>query len=195
MSLISSQKGSGLIVVGAIVVVVLLLLGLFFLTYNGFVSKETNVQEKNANVLAQYQRRFDLIPNLQASVQGVSNYESSTLEKLVQLRTQWQTNEGKTLETANEFEATLSKLLIVNESYPTLTATQAYQDFMAELAGTENRVNFARTEYNTAAKEYNTAVRQLPDSIIAGMFGFKEKPYFELKNSAAEDAPVVDFNN
>lgn len=194
MSLISSQKGSGLVIIGAIVLVVLLLLGLFFLTYNGFVSKEVNVQEKNANLLAQYQRRFDLIPNLQATVKGVSNYESSTLEEVVRLRTQWQTTEGKTLETANQFESALSKLLIINENYPELKATQAYQDFMAELVGTENRVNFARTEYNQAVKEYNNAVRQLPDSLIASMFGFKEKPYFELKNAAAEDAPKVDFN-
>lgn len=194
MSVFSSQKGSTLIVVGSIVVIVLLLLGLFFLTYNGFVSKETKVQEMQANLLAQYQRRFDLIPNLQATVQGVSNYEQETLQELVRLRSQWQTAEGKNLETANAFESTLSKLLIINESYPELTATQAYQDFMAELIGTENRVNFARTEYNSAVRVYNTSVRSLPDSIIANMFGFTEKAYFELQDENAQDAPVVDFN-
>ncbi|HII38485.1 TPA: LemA family protein, partial [Candidatus Micrarchaeota archaeon] len=142
----------------------------------------------------QYQRRVDLIPNLVSTVKGVSGFEQETLTKLSELRTQWQTGGGVAakVNAANEIEATISKLLVVAESYPELTATQAYRDLMVQLEGTENRIAFVRGEYNLAVRDYNTRIKTIPGSFVAGGAGFAEKPFFESK-PGAENAPGVDF--
>ncbi|HLC92118.1 MAG TPA: LemA family protein [archaeon] len=181
-----------LIAIGA-VVVVLLLVGIWAgATFNNFVALEQNIEGKQADLEAQYQRRVDLIPNVVNTVKGVAGFEQETLTELTQLRSQWQTQPEARIDTANQIESALSKLIIISENYPELQATQAYRDLIIELEGTENRVAFARTEYNNAVREYNTAIKKFPGNFISGMFGFSEKKYFEA-NTGAENAPTVDF--
>ncbi len=176
------------------VVLVLAVAGICIGIFNGLVFADQNVNEKWAQVETQYQRRLDLIPNLVNVVQGVSDFEQETLVKLSELRTQWQTNPSQNarVETANEIESTISKLLFVAENYPQLQATQAYRDLLVELEGTENRVAFARGEYNTAVRDYNVKTKSFPGNIFAGMFGFSEREFFESP-IGAENPPVVDF--
>ncbi|MDO8427718.1 MAG: LemA family protein [Candidatus Diapherotrites archaeon] len=187
------SKGQ-LILAGIAVLVVLLVLW-FFGTYNSFVSLDQGVNNSWAKVETQYQRRVDLIPNLVSTIQGSGNFEQETLTKLSELRTQWQTQseQSQRVQTANELESTISKLLLVAENYPTLQTTQAYRDLLVQLEGTENRVAFARNEFNDTIKSYNTAIKQIPGSLIAGFMGLKEKEFFEAITEGAENAPAVDF--
>lgn len=179
----------GLVAVVAVVVLVVLA---YFAIYNGLVTSDQKVLEKWGLVEIQYQRRVDLIPNIIATVNKEANFEQSTLTELTALRSQWQTasTADQKLETANQIESTISKLLVISENYPTLMATQAYQDLMVELSGTENRVAFARGEFNAAVKEYNVKVLTVPSSFVANMSGFVQKKYFESK-PGAENAPDV----
>jgi LemA protein len=177
------------------IVLIFIIAGLFVMgTYNNLVSLDQTTNTKWANVEAQYQRRVDLIPNIVATVKGTAGFEQSTLTKLSELRTQWQTQPEQRVDTANQIESAISKLLVVSENYPTLQATQAYRDLIVELEGTENRISFARGEFNYSIQSYNTAVKSFPANIIAGMFGFNQKEFFKATTENAQNAPNVDFN-
>jgi LemA protein len=179
-----------------IVILVLLIMAISWLvgTRNSLVRLDTNVDTAWSNVQVQYQRRADLIPNLVATVKGEANFEQSTLTQITEARSAW-TN-AKTPEeqvaAANGVESALSRLMVVVENYPTLTATQGYQDLLAQLEGTENRVSVERGRYNTAVQGFNTQVRLFPTNIVAGMFGFKQRTFFNAA-AGAENAPVVNF--
>ncbi len=176
----------------AIGIVIVILALTYFGIYNGLVTAEQKVEGQWSLVEVQYQRRIDLIPNVIAVVNKEANFEQTTLTKLTELRSQWQsaTSQQQKLETANEIESTISKLLVITENYPTLVATQAYQDLMVELEGTENRVAFARGEYNNSVKEYNTMIKVVPNNFVASMSGFTQKEYFAAE-SGAENAVDV----
>ena len=190
--------GAGTIIAAVLVVIIVIIagIGLFFMgSYNGFVTKGLEVDQKWSLVETQYQRRADLIPNLVSTVKGVANFEQSTLTAVVNARSAWAnagTQEQK-VEAANQLDSAISRLLVTVEAYPTLTATQAYKDLMVSLEGTENRISFARNEYNSAVQSYNTAIKVFPGNIVAGMFGFTPKTFYQSK-PGSEDAPVVDFN-
>lgn len=179
-------------VLAAIVIIAILVVLAYFGLYNGLVSADQQVSQAWGDVQVQYQRRVDLIPNIVATVSAEANFEQSTLTELTALRSQWQTasSQQQQVETANQIESTISKLLLISENYPTLTATAAYQDLIVQLEGTENRVAFARSEYNSAIKEYNLKVTLVPSSIVAGMNAFTVKEYFESQ-TGAENAPDV----
>lgn len=176
--------------VGLIVVLVLVLGAWVAGIYNGEVSRDQSAQGQWSNVEVQYQRRFDLIPGLVNTVKGAVGGEQETLVKLTQLRSQWQTqtNPDDRVNTANEFESTLSKLLLITENYPVLQSQQTFKDLMVSLEGTENRVSTERTRYNEAVKEYNTYIRLFPNSLLLG--GKQPKEYF---NSApgSETPPEI----
>lgn len=163
-------------------------------TYNSLVALEEGVSNKWAQVETQYQRRVDLIPNLVATVKGAAAFESGTLEELTRLRSQWQTagSVDAKVQTANQIESAISKLLVISENYPQLTATQNFQALQDELANTENKVAVERGRFNDAVKGYNTKVRMFPTNFVAGMFGFVQKTYFESVEGA-ENAPTVNF--
>ena len=184
----------GIILVAVIVIIAAI--ALFFMgSYNGFVTKGLEADTKWSLVETQYQRRADLIPNLVSTVKGVANFEQSTLTAVVNARSAWAsagTQEQK-VDAANQLDSAISRLLVTVEAYPTLTATQAYKDLMVSLEGTENRISFARNEYNSAVQSYNTAIKVFPGNMIAGMFGFTPKKFYESK-PGSEDSPVVDFN-
>ena len=198
--------------VGALVLGLILFGGYFVGVRNNLVSLEENVNQEWAQVESQYQRRFDLIPNLVRTVQGAANFEKSTLEAVVNARARvgqvaapaGPPGAGGNI-TANpaqmaEFAAAqqglssaLSRLLVVVEQYPDLKSNKNFLELQTQLEGTENRITVARQRYNTAAQGYNTALRRFPANIVANMSGFKPKAYFRGA-PGSEKAPEVDFN-
>lgn len=184
------------------VVAVLVILGLMIAgMYNGLVAKDTAVEGKWGNVQASYQRRADLIPNLVDTVKGYKDYEQATLTKITELRSsaasaQANMKAAKNVNDINaasgEMDSILSRLLVIVEAYPDLKASQNFLALQDELAGTENRITYARTEYNDAVKAYKTGVRTFPRNIIAGMFGFSvDKWEMFQADEGAEKAPKV----
>ena len=171
--------------------------------YNGLVTMDENVNTEWANVETQYQRRADLIPNLVNTVKGYAAHESETLESVIAARSK---ATQITIDPANltpeklaEYQeaqgavtSALGKLLAISESYPDLKANQNFLELQPQLEGTENRINEARRKFNNVAKEYNTAIRRFPKSLLAGMFGFDKRAYFEAAEGA-QNAPVVAF--
>lgn len=171
--------------------------------YNQMVVSDENVQAMWSQVENVYQRRADLIPNLVATVKGYASHESETLESVVAARakaTQVTVDpENLTPEALEQFNAAqgelssaLGRLLLIQESYPELKANQNFLELQAQLEGTENRIATERMKYNEAAKYFNTGIRQFPDNIVASIFGYEKKGYFEAQ-SGAETAPKVEF--
>jgi len=190
-----------------IVLVVILLVGLFFWgTYNRLVTLQTDVDSKWAEVQTQYQRRTDLIPNLVNTVAGAANFEKSTLVEVTNARAsvgrvQIDANKAPTdaaqlqqfQEAQGQLSSALSRLLVVAERYPELTATRNFQELQAQLEGTENRIAVARRNFNESVQNYNASIRRAPANIVAGMFGFTARPFFAAQQGA-ERAPTVNFN-
>lgn len=193
----------GYIVLIVIAVIVLSIFFWFKSTYNGMVSMRENVSAQWSNVENQYQRRLDLIPNLVNTVKGYAAHEENTLTDVVNARakaTQMQLNIDQlneaTLQKLNsvqgELSSALSRLMAISENYPDLKANQNFLDLQAQLEGTENRIAVERRKFNDAARSYNAYIQQFPKNMLAGMFGFTPKPYFEA-NAGAENAPKVEF--
>ena len=171
--------------------------------YNSLVSMDENVSNQWANVETQYQRRADLIPNLVNTVKGYAAHEKETLEGVITARSQATQIKvdptDLTPEKLAEYQkaqgqlaTALGKLLAITENYPDLKANQNFLELQAQLEGTENRINVARKNFNDSAKAYNTAIRRFPKNILAGMFGFDKRAYFEAAEGA-EQAPQVQF--
>ena len=169
--------------------------------YNGLVSKQEGVETAVGNVQTAYQQRADLIPNLVATVKNYAEYEAKTLEAVVEARAKATATtldaNNLTEENIKAFQAAqdqmssaLSRLLVTVEQYPDLKANQNYLDLQSQLESCENTIANARMKFNEVAREYNTAVRRFPANVIAGMFGFDKKPYFEA-SEAAQQAPDV----
>lgn len=201
------KKNSALIIIIAVVAfigLIAVLLGLWAISgYNGLVTAEEKVSAQWANVESQYQRRADLIPNLVATVKGYAEHEQETLEGVVSARakaTQTTVNADQlTPEALQQYQAAqgeltqaLGRLLVTVEKYPDLKANQNFLELQAQLEGTENRISVERQRFNTEAKAYNTAIRRFPKNLLASMFGFEQKPYFEALPEAAQ-APQVEF--
>lgn len=194
------KKNKGLI----ITIVVIALVALWGISsYNGLVSMDENVSNSWANVETQYQRRSDLIPNLVNTVKGYAKHESQTLESVMQARSQaTQVKIDPSNCTPQQLAAyqkaqgdvttALGKLLAITENYPDLKANQNFLELQSQLEGTENRINVARKDFNDTAKKYNTSLRRFPRNIIASMFGFEKRAYFEAE-AGAEKAPKVEF--
>lgn len=181
----------GLLIVLAIVV----LLGIWaYSSYNGLVKLNESVNSQWAQVETQYQRRFDLIPNLVESVKGIMKQEQSVFDAIAQARTQYagaQTVDQKA-QAASNVESALGRLLVITENYPQLQSAGTVQTLMSQLEGTENRVSVERKRYNDLVQQYNTKIKYFPGSILARMFGFAERPYFQAA-AGAENAPQVKF--
>jgi LemA protein len=167
---------------------------------NTAVTLNQNIQEAWGNVETSYQRRNDLILNLVKTVQGAAEYEKGTLEAVVKARAEASQTKidptnitAEQLEKFNQNQSTLSRLLVTVENYPSLQANQGFLDLQRELTSTENQILTARTRFNEAVKPYNNHVSVFPNSLFAGWFGFKAKPYFEAV-AGAEKAPDFEFN-
>lgn len=172
-------------------------------TYNGLVEKEEAVKSAWSNVETQYQRRADLIPNLVSTVKGYAAHEESTLTAVVDARAKATSisvaPDNLNEQTIAEYQkaqagvtSALGRLIAISENYPDLKANQNFLELQAQLEGTENRITVARKEFNDATQAYNTAVRSFPANLIAMMFDFEQKPYFEADESTAA-APKVEF--
>ena len=171
--------------------------------YNAMVTEQENVETSWGQVENQYQRRMDLIPNLVAVVKGYASHEKETLEGVIEARakaTQITVNaDDLTEEQLQAFQAAqgelsqaLGRLMAVSEAYPELKANENFKDLQTQLEGTENRIAVARNTFNEQARVYNTLIRQFPNNIVASIFGFKKKPYFEA-DAEAKHAPKIEF--
>ena len=185
--------------IGAVAVVVIF----FYATYNGFVNKEEGLKGAWADVETQYQRRADLIPNLVNTVKGYAAHESQTFQAVTEARAKATSinlsADDLTPERLAQFQraqaevrSALGRLIAVSESYPDLKANQNFLELQAQLEGTENRIAVARKDFNAAAQQYNVSVRRFPANLVAKMFGFEQKPYFESAEGS-EAAPQVQF--
>jgi len=174
--------------------VALLLLLWVWMGYNGLVTRMENVGTSWAQVETQYQRRFDLVPNLVSTVKGAAKFEQETFQAVTEARTKWQIAGNRTdqISAALTFDSALSRLLVTVEAYPQLQATQSYRDLMTQLEGTENRIATARRDYNDAVRSYNLRVKRFPGMILAQMFGFEEETFFESAEGS-DEAPTVEF--
>ena len=174
--------------------------------YNKFVSLSQNADGKWAQVENTYQRRADLIPNLVATVSGAANFEKSTLTEITEARASVgqvkldpnaaPTDPSKLAQfdqAQGQLSSALSRLLVVSERYPKLTATENFRDLQAQLEGTENRISVARLDFNQAVQEYDIAIKSFPAVLFAGSMGFHEKPYFNAA-PGSDTAPKVQFD-
>ena len=185
-----------LIPIGVFAAVIIIVLIMIVPRYNSLVNLDEEVNGKQSQIETQLQRRGDLIPNLVSTVQGYASHEEEVFTDIADARSRIASSEGNVEEMAeanNEMTSALSRLLAISENYPELQASEQFTGLRDELAGAENRIAVARQDYNTAVQEYNRNTRTFPGNIIAGIFNFDEKPYFEADDSA-QDAPEVDFN-
>ncbi len=191
---------------GGLLLVLLIIGGFLASRYNSLVTLRQGTNEKWAQVQTQYQRRADLVPNLVNTVQGAANFERQTLTDVIQARQQVTNlqidpNSAPTdpatlqrfAQTQESLSGALSRLLVVIERYPDIKANANFQNLQAQLEGTENRIAVARNDFNTVVRDYNTTLQRFPTNLVAGLFGFQIRPYFESA-PGAEIAPNVQFN-
>lgn len=191
-------------VVGLILVIALIIIGWATATYNQLVSLDEMVNQAWAQVENQYQRRYDLIPNLVETVKGYAKHEREVLTQVTEARAKVGqiTVTPDVLKDPQAFARfqqaqdalgnALSRLIAVAENYPQLKANENFIQLQAQLEGTENRISVERRRYNEVVQRYNTYIRRFPANIIAGMFGFKERPYFKATEEA-QQVPKVQF--
>jgi LemA protein len=184
------MKKSTLIILGVLALIVLWGFG----SYNGLVTLNERADAQWAKVETQYQRRFDLIPNLVASVEGIMKQEKDIFLAIAEARTRYAgagTPDEKA-QAATQLEGSLGRLLVVMENYPQLQSSQNVRDLMTQLEGTENRISVERIRFNDEILAFNTAIKRFPRNIMAALFGFDERAYFKSDEGAAT-APKVDL--
>jgi len=183
-----------LVVIGVLAFIVLIVIVWFIGTYNSLVSADQSVNEKWSQVENQYQRRVDLIPNLVETVKGYAAHESKVFIDVTEARSRWASAKtpDEKMKAAGEMDSALSRLMVVVENYPQLKASENFVALQAQLEGTENRIAVARMDYNTVVREYNIKIKIIPTSIVAGIYGYDDKPFFEAEKGA-EKAPKVNF--
>ena len=189
-----SPWGCALAAVGAVVIVGIIIAVSLIGMYNGLVTKSQAISAQWAQVETQYQRRFDLIPNLVNAVKGIMKQEQTVFLAIADARTRYgsaATVDAKA-QAAGQVETALGRLLAIMENYPELKSSQNVTGLMDELAGTENRISVERRRYNDLVRDYNTQIKTFPTNMLAGMFGFTEKQYFQSV-SGADQAPKVEF--
>ncbi len=187
------MKKSTMILLGvvAFIVIIISMLGG---SYNSLVEKSENVDKQLANVDVQLERRADLIPNLVSTVKGYTSHETEIIDKITSARENLlKANTVTEKSNANdELTSALNALMVVVENYPDLKSNQNFIQLSDELAGTENRIAISRRDYNDAVTSYNTSIKKFPTNILAGMFGFNKKDYFEVSEGKT-DVPKVEF--
>lgn len=181
-----------LVIIGGVAVIVIASLVSF---YNGLVGKTEAIDNQWAQVETQYQRRFDLVPNLVNSVRGSFTQEQAVFGQIAEARTRYAgaATVDDRARAASELESALGRLLVIVENYPVLRSQENVAGLMDELAGTENRIAVERRRFNDLVRDYNVAVKQVPGRFVAAAFGFSERAFFEAAETAAE-APEVDLN-
>ena len=178
-----------------ILVVLAVVVGLFFwITYNSLVKLNVRVQEAWSDITVQLKRRADLIPNLVESVKGYAGHEKQVFQDVTEARANVlnATTKGpaETAKAENQFEGALKSLFAVSEAYPELRASENFQQLQAELVDTEDKIQASRRFYNGGVRDLNTKIQQFPVNLIAGMFGFANKEFFEVDDMATVANPV-----
>ncbi|MBU1131724.1 LemA family protein [Patescibacteria group bacterium] len=177
------------------IVVVLLIVVMWIVGfYNGVVELSAQVDNQWAQVETQYQRRFDLIPNLVNSVKGMLTQEQKVFGDIADARTRYSgaATVNEKAEAATQVEGALGRLLVIMENYPELKSNETVQNLMVQLEGTENRISVERKRFNDAVKTYNVKIKRFPNNLLAGMFGFDARVFFEAVEGA-ETAPEVNL--
>lgn len=178
------------IIIGVIVLLVIILIAL----YNSLVTIRTRTDEAWSDITVQLKRRADLIPNLVESVKGYAKHEKQVFEDVTEARSKvlQATAQGPKAAAAaeNQFESALKSLFAVSENYPQLRASENFQQLQAELVDTEDKIQASRRFYNGAARDLNIKVATFPSNLVAGMFGFKPREFFEVEDHAAVEKPV-----
>ncbi|MDP3763269.1 MAG: LemA family protein [bacterium] len=184
------MKKSLIVIVG--VLAVLVIWG--FSSYNTLISLNEQVDAQWAKVETQYQRRFDLIPNLVNSVKGILTQEQKIFGDIAEARTRYSgaTSANDKATAASQVESAFARLLVVMENYPQLQSAGNVRDLMTQLEGAENRISVERTRFNDMVRDYNVLVKRFPRNVLARLFGFGERAYFEAANGA-EVAPTVNL--
>lgn len=183
-------------IIGIVVVLCLALI----VIYNGLVQARQRVREAWSTVETQLKRRYDLIPNLIEVVKGYAKHEKATLEKVVQARNMAMATKGLSTQKEqqeNALSSTLKSIFALSENYPQLKANENFVELQRELADTETKIQASRQFYNTTVLSLNTKIQVFPNNLIAGRFGFKTEPFFELEEgekAAAKKAPKVKFD-
>lgn len=196
------MKGTRNVGLLALVAIVLILFAWGCNGYNGLIKGDQNVKKVWSNVETNYQRRTDLYSSVIKTIEGSANFEKSTLREVLEARSRATAvnvdiNDPATLEkyqqAQGELRSAFGRLLAVVENYPDIKTTKAFQDFQTQIEGTENRINTARQDYNKAVETYNLKVKRFPGNLLAGMFGFKEKGYYQA-DTGTEKAPEINFD-
>lgn len=178
-----------------ITLIVVAILAIFiWVTYNKLVQLNVRVQEAWSDITVQLKRRADLIPNLIEAVKGYAAHEKQVFQDVTEARSNVldATNKGpvETAKAENQFEQALKSLFAVSEAYPQLRATENFQQLQAELVDTEDKIQAARRFYNGGVRDLNTKIQQFPANVVAGLFSFKNKEFFEVEDMASIEKPV-----
>lgn len=183
------------IVLIVIVVLLVAVVGIVVGIYNGLVRKRIATENGWSQIDVQLKRRHDLIPNLVDTVKGYASHERETLEAVIQARQQAVDASSVAEQGAAEGFLTqaLGKLFALSEAYPDLKANQNFMQLQEELVSTENKISFARQHYNDTVSQFNTAVQSFPSNIIAGMFNFQQREFFEIEAPEMRETPRVSF--
>ena len=186
-------KGMGIFLgIGiGIALLILMIYGWIAGYYNNFVVYQTQVDTAWGQVETQYQRRFDLIPSLVNATKGIFEQEREVFGAIAEARTKYAGS--KSVESLNQLETALSRLLVVIENYPQLHSSETVKSLMDELAGTENRINVSRQRYNEDVRNYTILIRRFPGKLFASLFGFNARNFFKGKEGT-ESAPIVDLS-
>ncbi len=179
------EKSKTKTIIIIVAVIIISIIGLIGITYNSLQRKDENVNNKWSQVENQLQRRYDLIPNLVAVVKQYSDYETTTLERIVALRQDGSVESEKQAD--EEYKVYVKAL---TENYPELKAVEQYNELMTNLEGTENRIAVARKDYNDAVTKLNSSIRIFPTNLIANMFGIEKKSYFEIDDNARSNVNI-----
>lgn len=201
---LATAKPAVKIILGIVVFIVIIFIWAMGVR-NNLVKKEETVKSSWSQVLNQYQRRYDLIPNLVATVQGYAEHENETFRQVIEARanatsftiTDEVLNNPETFKKfqtlQGDINAALSRLLAVSENYPDLKANESFLELQSQLEGTENRISVERKAFNDTTTSYNVYLKSFPKNIVASIFNFEAKPYFDVTNDKALEAPTVDF--
>lgn len=179
-------------------IAILILLPVWFMSsYNTLVRSSANVDTAYASIQSQYQRRFDLIPNLAEATKGFMQQEQKVFGDIAEARTHYAGSaqgSSEQIDAMGQYNSALARLMVIVENYPQLKSSETVRALMDELAGTENRINVSRDRYNESVRSYNVLIKSFPLNMIAGMYGFKERPMF-ASEAGAEKAVKIDLTN
>lgn len=171
-----------------------LMVALWFMgSYNTLVNSSATVDTSYAAIQSQYQRRFDLVPNLAEATKGFLQQEQKVFGDIAEARTRYsgsQAGSADQIEAMGSYSSALARLMVIVENYPELKSNQTVQSLMDELAGTENRINVARDRYNETVRTHNVLIKSFPRNLIAGMFGFEARAMFESETGAEEAVKI-----